>query len=240
MPFTRERHASSSESEKDMKHTGTAILDVPADQVDLENWIFTLSDAEYQACSRGHRAAGAFVQDGVRGTVNVEAIGGHLIVQHYHEVSAKPSHVEMLSKNSRVYLFHVVPATIQVRWTMSVAPRDAESSEFSCTVELIMPPVLRLLGAMSLLGLAIRVLDAQSRDRDALNIRRRLRRQRRQRLVVHARGDDVGRHAAAQGARPLGRRRGLAGLGVARAAVLQEDTVDLLDCRGVLFMKQGR
>ncbi|GGP02582.1 hypothetical protein LDL08_13260 [Nonomuraea glycinis] len=139
-----------------MKHTGTAVLDAPADQVDLENWLFTLSDAEYQACARGHRAAGTFVQNGVRGTVNVEAIGGHLIVQHYQEVSAKPSRVEMLSKRSRVYLFHLVPATIQVRWTMSATARDAETSEFRCTVELTMSPLLRVLGALSLLGVAIR------------------------------------------------------------------------------------
>ena len=139
-----------------MKHTGTAVLHAPVDRVDLENWLFTLSDAEYQACARGHRAAGTFVQDGVRGTVNVEAIGGHLIVQHYQEVSAKPSRVEMLSKRSRVYLFHLVPATIQVRWTMSATARDAKTSEFRCTVELTMNPLLRVLGALSLLGVAIR------------------------------------------------------------------------------------
>jgi len=145
-----------SKGEKDMRHTGSVTLNVAASQVDLENWLFTLSDTEYQACARGHRAAGTFVQDGVRGMVNVEAIGGHLIVQHYQEVSAKPSYVEMLSRRSRVYLFHLVPATIQVRWTMSVSARTAESSEFRCTVELTMSPLLRFLGAMSLLGVAIR------------------------------------------------------------------------------------
>jgi hypothetical protein len=139
-----------------MKHTGIATLNAPADQVDLENWLFTLSDAEYQACARGHRAAGTFVQDGTRGSVNVETIGGHLIVQHYHEVSAKPSRVEMLSKSSRVYLFHLVPATIQVRWVMAVEARTEDTSEFRCTVELIMSPLLRFLGAISLLGFAIR------------------------------------------------------------------------------------
>ncbi|MFD4638289.1 hypothetical protein ACFWN2_13300 [Lentzea sp. NPDC058436] len=139
-----------------MKHTGVVTLDVPAERVDLENWLFTLSDAEYQACARGHRAAGTFVQDGTRGTVNVEAIGGHLIVQHYQELSAAPARVEMLSKRSRVYLFHLFPATIQVRWTMAVEARPEDTSEFRCTVELTMPPVLRFLGAISFLGLAIR------------------------------------------------------------------------------------
>ena len=139
-----------------MKHTGHATVNLPIDQVDLETWLFTLTDADYQATARGHRAAGTFIEDGVRGMVNVESIGGHLIVQHYREVSAAPSHVEMVSERSRVYLFHLVPATIQVRWTMSATARDAKTSEFRCTVELTMNPLLRVLGALSLLGVAIR------------------------------------------------------------------------------------
>jgi hypothetical protein len=163
-----------SKGEKYMKHTGHATLNAPIDQVDLEHWLFTLTDAEYQACARGHRAAGTFVQDGVRGTVNVEAIGGHLIIQHYYEVSAAPSRVEMLSERSRVYLFHLVPATIQVRWTMSVNARNAETSEFHCSVELIMPPLLRALGAMSLLGRAIRAHTVEETQLFAEDIIRKI------------------------------------------------------------------
>jgi hypothetical protein len=139
-----------------MKYTGHATLAAPIEQVDLENWLFTLSDAEYQAAARGHRAAGTFVQDGVRGMVNVEAMGGHLIIQHYREVSATPSRVEMVSERSRVYLLHLVPATVQVRWTMWVTAGTAETSEFHCTVELTLPPLLRAVGRLSALGAAIR------------------------------------------------------------------------------------
>ncbi|WP_432995948.1 hypothetical protein [Dactylosporangium sp. CA-233914] len=140
-----------------MKHTGRTTLDVPIDRVDLSEWLFTLSDAEYQAAApTAHRAAGTFVQNGVRGSVNVEVIGGHLIIQHYREVTATPTHVEMFSTRSRVYLFHLVPAHIQVRWTMSAADQTAGTSEFRCTVELIMNPLLRFLGAMSGLSPAIR------------------------------------------------------------------------------------
>jgi hypothetical protein len=140
-----------------MKHTGHTTLAVPLDRIDLSEWLFTLSDAEYQAAApTAHRAAGTYVQDGVRGTVNVEAIGGHLIIQHYREVTASPTHVEMFSRRSRVYLFHLVPAHIQVRWTMSATERTAEVSEFHCTVELILSPLLRLLGSLSGLSPAIR------------------------------------------------------------------------------------
>ena len=58
-----------------MKFTQQAVIDAPIDQVDLENWLFTLSDADYQAASRGHRAAGSFTEDGVRGTVNSKPSG---------------------------------------------------------------------------------------------------------------------------------------------------------------------
>jgi hypothetical protein len=160
-----------------MKHTGHATLNAPIDQVDLENWLFTLTDAEYQATARGHRAAGTFVQDGVRGMVNVEAIGGHLIVQHYHQVTATPTHVEMLSERSRVYLFHLIPATVQVRWTMTAtaATTDtADTSDFHCTVELTLTPLLRTLGALSALSFAIRAHTLEETKAFADDITRKI------------------------------------------------------------------
>jgi hypothetical protein len=50
-----------------MKFTEQALLNAPIDQVDLEHWMVSLSDAEYQQAARAHRAAGAFVDNGVRG-----------------------------------------------------------------------------------------------------------------------------------------------------------------------------
>lgn len=130
-----------------MKFTAESTIDAPADQIDLENWLFTLSDEEYQACARGHRAAGAFNERGVRGTVNIENIGGTLMIQHYRQVSADAGRVEMFSTRSRAYILHLVPAHISVRWTMTATPRTADTTTFSCTVETQMPRVLRLLAA---------------------------------------------------------------------------------------------
>jgi hypothetical protein len=62
----------------------------------------------------------------------------------------------MSSTRSRVYLFHLVPARIQDRWTMTAAAKTAGTSEFTCTVELIMNPLLRFLGGTSGLSPAIR------------------------------------------------------------------------------------
>lgn len=135
-----------------ISHTGHVALDAPSDRFDLESWLFGLSDAEYQDCAKGHRGAGVFTDGGARGMVNVESIGGHLIVQHYACVHAGRGSVEMYSPASRVYLFHLVPVGAAVRWTLEVTPKEGPASDFACTVEVDLPPILRVLAGLSFLG----------------------------------------------------------------------------------------
>jgi hypothetical protein len=135
-----------------VSHTAHVTLNEPSDELDLEAWLFGLSDSDYQACARGHQAAGVFADEQGRGMVNVESIGGNLIVQHYRCVGADRSSVEMYSPASRVYLFHLVPVAAGVRWTLEVTPDTATTSDFACTVQVDLPPVLALLGRLSLLG----------------------------------------------------------------------------------------
>jgi hypothetical protein len=134
-----------------MKFTQEPVIKAPADQVDLEDWLFTLSDSEYQATAKGHRAAGTFTTDGVRGMVNVESIGPALIIQHYQEVHADSTRVEMLSNRSLAYVLHLLPTAVRVRWTMTATPRTVDTTTFSCTVEADMSPLVRL--GSTLLGL---------------------------------------------------------------------------------------
>lgn len=61
-----------------MKFNQQAVLNASVDEVDLEKWLFTLSDSEYQATARGHRGAGVFTEDGLRGSINVESIAAPL------------------------------------------------------------------------------------------------------------------------------------------------------------------
>ena len=135
-----------------ISHTAYVTLNEPIDQVDLEAWLFGLSDSDYQACAKGHQGAGIFTDEQVRGMVNVESIGGNLIVQHYRCVRADRSAVEMYSRASRVYLFHLVPVSAGVRWTLEAKPKTTTTSDFACTVEVELPTVLALLGRLSLLG----------------------------------------------------------------------------------------
>ena len=135
-----------------LRRTAQATLDVPSTDIDLESWLFGLSDQEYQVCARGHRAAGVFTDENGRGSVNVESIGGNLLIQHYRLVRGERSHVEMFSAASRVYLLHVAPVVGTVRWTLVVTPKTESSSLFTCTVEVGLHPVLRILGTLMAVG----------------------------------------------------------------------------------------
>ncbi len=79
-----------------LQRVARATLEVPAAEVDLGSWLFALSDEEYQACARGHHGAGVIDDERGRGMVNVESIGGNLIVQHYRPVRAERSDGDVL------------------------------------------------------------------------------------------------------------------------------------------------
>ena len=135
-----------------ISHTAKAAINEPSDEIDLGAWIFGLSDEDYQACATGHHGAGSFADAHGHGMVNVESVGGHLIVQHYRAVNADPSSVEMYSAASRVYLFHLVPVAAAVRWKLGVERRSATTTDLTCTVDVHLPPVLQLVARLGLLG----------------------------------------------------------------------------------------
>jgi len=135
-----------------ISRTAHVTLNEPSDGIDLDAWLFGLSDSDYQACARGHRGAGVFTDEHGRGMINVESIGGNLIVQHYQSVRADRFSVEMYSPRSRVYLFHLMPVAAGVRWTLQVTPVAATTADFACTVEVHLPAVLGVLGRLSFLG----------------------------------------------------------------------------------------
>ncbi|MGH6736072.1 MAG: hypothetical protein ACRECX_08335 [Methyloceanibacter sp.] len=149
------------------------MIDHPADGIDLAKWLSTMTDREYQACSRSHRAAGTFREGKTFGMVNVESIGGHLLIQHYLAKKAAANHVLMHSTNTRVYVMHVFPATIEVIWTLAVEPRDHNSAEFSCTVEARMPAALDFVARLGLLPLFLRRHVEEETNKFAADIARK-------------------------------------------------------------------
>ncbi|MBB3656842.1 hypothetical protein FHX15_002070 [Rhizobium sp. BK650] len=112
----------------------TAIINVPIEKIDIPRWCFTLPEKEYQSCSPAHIAAGfTTAPDGTRMSINVETIGGSLMVQHYVETLAERDHL-ILDSDSDVFT-PTGRITIHVTWELSVRAIDAGRSEFTNRVQ---------------------------------------------------------------------------------------------------------
>jgi hypothetical protein len=82
----------------------SARINAPIEQVDISSWCFSLPESEYQACSPAHCSAGATTtHDGRRMSINVEILGGSLMVQHYVEEIGQPDHLRLVSTSDVFY-----------------------------------------------------------------------------------------------------------------------------------------
>jgi hypothetical protein len=113
-----------------VKSSFTATINAPVEKIDLPEWCFSLSEKEYQECSPAHITAGfTTAPDGRRMSINVEIIGGSLMVQHYVETLGHKDHL-ILESISDVFT-PTGRTTIQVLWEMSVKAIDGERCEFT-------------------------------------------------------------------------------------------------------------
>lgn len=111
------------------------------EQVDLPAWCFSMSEAEYQSCSPAHVSAGVTTsQDGRRMSINVEVIGGSLMVQHYVEDIGEPHHLRLVS-NSDVFA-PTGRVKVGVIWDLSVKKIDADTCELTNEVHSSFTPEL--------------------------------------------------------------------------------------------------
>ena len=84
------------------KSTAEATIAAPVESIDLADWVFTLTDAEYQACSVNHIACAATTTpDGRRMSINVERVG-NLMVQHYVDDAASRDHCRLVSLSDSI------------------------------------------------------------------------------------------------------------------------------------------
>ncbi|MDZ5454422.1 hypothetical protein [Labrys sp. ZIDIC5] len=112
----------------------TAIINAPIEKIDIPNWCFTLPEKEYQGCSPAHIAAGfTTAPDGTRMSINVETIGGSLMVQHYVETIGEKDHL-ILDSDSDIFT-QTGRLTIHVTWELSVKAIDKERCEFTNRVQ---------------------------------------------------------------------------------------------------------
>ena len=109
----------------------TATIHAPFERVDIADWLLHLPDAEYQRCAPpDHIAAGTTTTDDGRPmSINVEVIGGSLMVQHYVAEVHEPHHCRMVSISDVQ-----TPAgwsKIQVIWDLSVTALDSGSCRYT-------------------------------------------------------------------------------------------------------------
>ncbi len=108
----------------------SAIINAPIEKIDIPRWCFTLPEKDYQECSPTHIAAGfTTAPDGRRMSINVETIGGSLMVQHYLETLGEKDHL-ILDSHSDVF----TPSgrtTIHVTWELSAKRIDEARCEFT-------------------------------------------------------------------------------------------------------------
>lgn len=132
-----------------MKFSYDTLIDAAPGSIDLGEWLFGMTDEEYVACSPGHRAMGINGGSARVGVVNVESVGGVMMIQHYRPEVVRPDHVKLVSDSSQAYLLHVFPARIRVLWEMQTFATANGTTGFRGSVEVTMPLWVRLLAALN-------------------------------------------------------------------------------------------
>jgi hypothetical protein len=108
----------------------TAIINAPIEKIDIPAWCFSLPEREYQGCSPAHVSTGfTTAPDGKRMSINVEIIGGSLMVQHYVETLGRKDHLILDSESD---VFTLTGRTrIHVTWELSVKEVGKGKCEFT-------------------------------------------------------------------------------------------------------------
>ncbi|MFC3653340.1 hypothetical protein ACFONN_17415 [Dyella humi] len=123
-----------------------ATIHAPVESIDLTEWVFSLTDAEYQTCSKAHIAGGAtFRIDGKRMSINVENVG-NLLIQHYVEDIAERAHCRLVSMSDSIGPAIDERTKVIVVWDLSVQALDAKTTRFTNHIEVrITPDYLEML-----------------------------------------------------------------------------------------------
>jgi hypothetical protein len=108
-----------------------ATINAPFDSIDLTDWVFGITDAEYQACSKDHIAAAASrTAGGKRMSINIERVG-RLIVQHYVEDIAERTHCLLVSISDAFGPAIGDRGQLGVLWEFSIEAIDEANTTFT-------------------------------------------------------------------------------------------------------------
>lgn len=111
-----------------------AVIEADWKSIDLTEWVFTLTDSEYQACSKNHIAAGSSrTPDGKRMSVNVEHVG-NLMIQHYVEDLSMRNHCRLISLSDSIGPSVEGRVQVFVIWEFQVEASGDKSTKFTNSV----------------------------------------------------------------------------------------------------------
>ena len=133
-----------------LKTSTSVIIDLPAEKIDLADWIVHFSNEDYVACTP---ATGAhkvmYVYRGGDGRWvfrNDESAAGFMMTQLYREEIMEPQHIFLVSPRTKGRLLGIVPLTLQITWDIKVEPVDENRCKFTCTVGARLNPFLAIAG----------------------------------------------------------------------------------------------
>ena len=151
--------------------TCEAQINAPKEVLNLHDWVFSLSDKDYQTTARGHIGAGSSTHvDGTRTSVNVESVGGNLLVQHYVAEVGESDHVKMVSM-SDLWLMKLVHVVVKVTWEMRLISVDKSKCIFQNKVLVEHPSfVMKILSALALGGFFVRKHNEEETPLFAANL----------------------------------------------------------------------
>jgi hypothetical protein len=118
------------------ERTSKFHVNAPKADIDVTDWLFNVDELEYingTPHSKAHLAAG-FTHSpvGKRMSINVEDIGGALIIEHYHESIREKLHCRVVSTSD--LLIGREYTTADVIWELIAAPVDGTHHEFVINV----------------------------------------------------------------------------------------------------------
>ena len=108
-----------------------------------------MMDAEYQACASGHHAIGTVGGAKRPGIINVEAMAGPLMVQHYEMRLAQPDHVTFVSPANEGFLLRLLFFQMSVVWDLHVVAAPEDTSSLRCTIRAEYPLWVRIAGCFN-------------------------------------------------------------------------------------------
>ncbi|MCU1258570.1 MAG: hypothetical protein JWO80_1455 [Bryobacterales bacterium] len=115
-----------------VQSTAKFHIDAPTADIDVTDWLFNVDELEYINCtpySKAHLSAGlTHSPDGKRMSINVEDVGGALIVEHYHEGISEKLHCRVVSTSD--LLIGREYTTAHVIWELIATPVNGVHHEF--------------------------------------------------------------------------------------------------------------